>query len=82
MITALILATFASPTTLVVPTAPVAGVQETTDDAKDAKDEKQPQRAEAWPEVSKDLKKELKTEISRLRKASTEGMADAIIAAL
>ncbi|MFT6713974.1 MAG: hypothetical protein ACJAVJ_001256 [Planctomycetota bacterium] len=72
MITALFLATLASPVNLETPIAPAALVQE---DADETTDEKKPQRAEAWPEISKDLKKELKTEISRLRKASTEGMA-------
>ena len=72
MITALFLAALASPAHLEVPASHPFPVQDGTEEPVD---EKQPKRAEAWPEVTKDLGKELKTEISRLRKASTEGMA-------
>lgn len=83
MITALFLA--ALPTTL-APLQPVAvapcvylqdgaGEEEADETGADDADAKKPKRATAWPEVSKDVKKELKTELARLRKANTEEMA-------
>ena len=80
MITALFLA--ALPTSLAaLPLPVIAPVQIAQDDAgeesgSEAADAEKPKRATAWPEVPKDKKKELKTQLARLRKASTEGMAE------
>ncbi len=72
MITALFLTVLASPAHFEAPVQLLVPMQDGTEEAAD---EKQPKRAEIWPEVRKDQKKDLKTEILRLRKAGTEGMA-------
>jgi hypothetical protein len=75
MITSILLAvlpSFCSPG-VCAPSAPLALAQD-LEDVTDEQEKKKPSRATAWPEVPKELKKDLKTEISRLRKANTEEM--------
>lgn len=79
MIIALFLAALPTGLAPVTPLALAPSVRfqdEAGEDAStDKGDEAKPKRATEWPEVSKDMAKDLKTELARLRKANTEEMA-------
>lgn len=57
------------------PTTPTLSQDDETPDETPDEEDKQPKRLEAWPEPDRDQAKLLKTELARLRKASTPEMA-------